>query len=93
MWPFKPSVVSRKLDRVLRQNETIIMLLEDLVTALDAETNAVAARLDKLQADLAAALAAGQAPKPETLAALQAVSDRLKSLGQDPANPVPAPTP
>ena len=67
--------------------------LEDLVSALDAETNAVAAKLDHLSAELAAAVAAGQAPKPETLAALAAVSDRLKSLGADPAAPLPAPAP
>lgn len=65
--------------------------LEDLVLALDAETTAVAVRLDKLSADLAAALADGTAPKPETLAALTAISDRLKSLGADPAAPIPAP--
>lgn len=65
--------------------------LEDLVAALDAETNAVAARIDHLSAELSAAIAAGQAPKPETLAALQAVSDRLKVLGSDPAAPIPAP--
>lgn len=63
--------------------------LEDLVAALDAETNAVAARIDKLSSELAAAVAANQAPKPETLAALAAVSDRLKVLGQDPAAPIP----
>lgn len=65
--------------------------LEDLTKALDAETNAVAARIDTLLASLAAAVAAGQAPKPETLAALEAVSARLKSLGADPAAPIPPP--
>ena len=65
--------------------------LEDLVTALDAETNTLSAKMDKLVAELAAAN--GQAPKPETLAALQAISDRLKVLGADPAAPIPAPAP
>ena len=63
--------------------------LEDLVSALDTETNAIAAKLDKLQSELSAAIANGQAPKPETLAALSAISDRLKSLGADPAQPIP----
>ncbi len=67
--------------------------LEDLTAALDAETNAVAAKIDKLSAELSAAVAAGQAPKPETLAALSAISDRLKTLGADPAAPIPAPVP
>lgn len=67
--------------------------LEDLASALDAETNAVAAKIDTLGAELAAAVAAGQAPKPETLAALSAISDRLKSLGADPAQPIPSPAP
>lgn len=65
--------------------------LEDLVTAFDAETTAVAARLDNLTAELQAAIAAGVAPKPETLAALAAISARLKILGSDPNAPIPAP--
>lgn len=85
--------VEAKVDRLLRLTltgmEGITMTLESLVADLDAETNAVAAKLDKLSADLAAAVAAGQAPKPETLAALQAVSDRLKVLGSDPSAPIP----
>lgn len=67
--------------------------LEDLVTALDAETNTIAAKMDKLSQELADAIAAGQAPKPETLAALAAISDRLKALGADPAAPIPPPAP
>jgi len=63
--------------------------LEDLVTALNDETNAVAARIDKLTQDLKDAIRNGQAPKAETLGALSAISDRLKALGQDPANPIP----
>ena len=83
-----------KLDRLLVLQEQTEMTLEELVTAMDAETNAVAAKMDKLSADLAAAHAAGQAPKPETIAALSAISDRLKALGADPATPIPpAPEP
>lgn len=64
--------------------------LSDLIVALNDNTNAVAARLDKLTADLAAA---GSAPTTEQLAALQAISDHLKALGSDPNLPVPAPPP
>ncbi len=71
-------------------SDTNVELLA-LVAALDAETNAVSARLDKDASDLAAALANGQAPLPSTLASLQAISDRLKSLGANPAAPIPAP--
>lgn len=68
--------------------------LDDLTAAIDAETNAVASRLDALKAELAAAVAAGQAPTAEQLAKLSAISDRLKSLGSDPAQPIPpAPAP
>ena len=65
--------------------------LDDLTAALDAETNTVAAKLDALKSELAAALAAGSAPTAAQLAALSAISDRLKSLGADPAAPIPAP--
>lgn len=64
--------------------------LEDLVTALDTETNAVAARIDKLSAELRDALSKGAPPAPATLTALSAISDRLKVLGSDPSNPIPA---
>lgn len=64
--------------------------LEDLITSLNDNTNAVATHLDKLTAELAAA---GQAPTAGQLATLQAISDHLKALGSDPANPVPATPP
>ncbi len=85
--------VEAKLDRILIAQEIIMGQLEDLTSALDAETNAVAAKLDKLSAELASAITTGQAPKPETLAALSAISDRLQSLGADPEAPIPAPVP
>jgi hypothetical protein len=79
-----------KIDRVLELQELTKMTLEDLVKDFDAETNAIAAKMDKLQGDLAAAHAAGEAPKPETIAALEAISARLKGLAADPAAPIPA---
>lgn len=66
----------------------------DLTAAFDAETTAVAARLDKLVAQAAADAAADAGTiKPETLAALAAVSARLKTLGADPVTPIPAHVP
>lgn len=64
--------------------------LEDLTSAIDAETNVVAAKIDKLTAELTEARATGAPPKPETLAALSAISDRLKAIGADPFAPIPA---
>lgn len=83
-----PRLLSGELFETL---EKIMGQLEDLATAFDTETTAVAAQIDKLHAELNAAIAANQAPDPATLAKLQAVSDRLKALGADPANPIPAP--
>lgn len=58
-----------------------------LISAFNDGTNAVAARIDRL--------IAGQAntASPEQLTEMQAISDHLKALGQDPSNPVPAPAP
>ncbi len=54
----------------------------EFAAELDAETNAIKDRIDRL-------IAAGQLSAADA-AALQAVSDRLAILGQDPANPIPA---
>ncbi len=82
--------IEEKLDRILSNQEIFMSQYTDLVSALDAETTAIAARIDALTASVAAAVAAGQAPD---LTPLQAISDRLKSLGTDPAAPIPAPAP
>lgn len=58
--------------------------LDTLIQSLNDNTNAVSARSDKLISEL------GDAATPEQIAELQAVSDHLKALGQDPENPVPA---
>lgn len=58
--------------------------LDAVIADLNANTNAVSARLDKLIAEI------GDSVTPDQTAALQAVSDHLKALGQDPAVPVPA---
>lgn len=59
--------------------------LDTIIADLNTNTNAVSARLDKLIAEIGDSVTADQA------AALQAVSDHLKALGQDPSNPVPTP--
>lgn len=63
--------------------------LEDLITAIDNETNAVAAEVATLRAQLAAAPTVTQA----TLDKLSSISSRLQGIAADPANPVPAPAP
>lgn len=59
---------------------------ETALQALDAATNEVADELDELR-DLIASTDAS------TAARIQAAADRLRSLAQDPTNPVPEPTP
>lgn len=59
---------------------------ETALQALDAATNEVADELDELR-DLIASTDAA------TAARIQSAADRLRSLAQDPANPVPEPGP
>jgi hypothetical protein len=59
--------------------------LDDLITAIDNETNAVAAEVDALKAQLAAAPTVTQAE----LDKLTSISTRLQAIAADPANPVP----
>lgn len=63
------------------------MSLDDLVTAIDNETNAVAAEVAALRAQLAAAPTVTQA----TLDKLASISGRLQGIAADPNNPVPTP--
>ncbi len=65
---------------------------KDLLTAIDAETNRIAAKIDELVAKLGAG-GMTEAEEAEALASLSAVSDRLKTIGTDPANPIPTPEP
>lgn len=82
--------IHQRLDTIEAQGKATMSALDDLTTALDQETTAIATRIDALTAELAAA---GQAPTAAQLASLSAISDRLKSLGVDPAAPIPAPVP
>lgn len=79
-----------RLASIEAQGKATMSALDDLTSALDQETTAIATRLDTLTMELAAA---NQAPTAAQLAALSAISDRLKSLGADPAAPIPAPVP
>lgn len=90
-WFGRPRRIEHKLDLILIGQGDTVATLEDLVKAIDDETNIVAKRIDNLQSDLAAAVANNQAPKPETLAELQSISDRLKNLGGSVTTPIPPP--
>lgn len=70
--------------------------VQQLVKDLDAETNTIASKLDANTAtiaDLKAQIAAGspvtQAQLDDLAAGLSTESDRLKTLGADPAQPIP----
>lgn len=71
------------LNRLITGEQLMGTQLDTLITNLNDNTNAVAARIDRLIAQL------GDVVSPTQLAELQAVSDHLKTLGQDPGNPVP----
>ena len=77
--------------------------LDDVLKAIDTETNAIAAGLDadaKVIADLRAQLAAAPTVTQATLDTLNGISTRLAAsaartaaIAVDPANPVPTPAP
>jgi hypothetical protein len=79
--------LTRTLERIVAMG----LNLSQLIVDINDNTNAVAARLDKLAADIAAAK--GGAVTDVQLAELQTISDHLKALGSDPNNPVPSPPP
>lgn len=63
---------------------------DDLVTQLNANTNAVSAQFDKLHAELAAAADAGDPITQAQLDALAKINDHLKAMGADERAPLPA---
>lgn len=76
---------------------TTVTDLKNLVAAMDAETNTIAAKVDAQTAaiaDLSAKVAAGgvatQADLDAIGAGLTPISERLKTIGADPAQPIPA---
>ena len=66
---------------------------DDLLAQLNAGTNAVAARLDALTAQVAADAAKGNPPSADQLKQFADIATHLAAMGTDPANPVPAPAP
>jgi hypothetical protein len=91
--PLDSERANRKLEDIFAQLKQLgvkIMSVSDQIKKLaadfDAETNAVAARIDAILAKLAEGTV-----DPADVAALEAVSARLKTLGEDPSNPIPPP--
>lgn len=72
------------LERLKAMANQIDQLRDDLRT----NTDAVAARLDTLIAQITAD--ADNTASPATLADLKVISDHLKAMGTNPSNPVPA---
>ncbi len=75
------------LGAIITGEQIVATQLDQIITDLNDNTNAVSARIDRLTA---AIQNQGNTITPDQLAELQAVSDHLKTLGQDPANPVPS---
>lgn len=71
------------LGALITGEQIVATQLDQIIADLNTNTNAVSARLDRIIAQL------GNTVSPDQIAQLQAVSDHLKALGQDPANPVP----
>jgi septal ring factor EnvC (AmiA/AmiB activator) len=92
--------VSQKLDQLLTQGRQLmadVTSIKKLVTDIDTETNAVAAKVDAQAAAIQALKDQLAAGGTVTAADLQAIEDgltpistRLKALGSDPTNPIPA---
>jgi hypothetical protein len=92
--------MERKLDAIRRsisKLEACLMSVKqdiaDLITAIDAATNKIAAKIDALIAKLEAAGNAGGLTATEAqdiAASLTTEKNKLEALGADPDNPVPA---
>ncbi len=84
-----------KLNQILGEMNKImadVATVKGLVTALNDETNVVASKIDALNARIAELIAAGTVSATdlqEIQDGLTATSARLKTLGEDPANPIP----
>lgn len=84
-------LIEAALDRIQQKQEILMANLQnfkDLLAAVDIETTRIA---DKI-ADLVSQLESGglsEAAEAEVLAGLQAQVDRLKTIGHNPADPIP----
>jgi outer membrane murein-binding lipoprotein Lpp len=97
------SELHRKVNTIMTDVATLKAQQAKLISDFDTETTAVATRLDKIQTDNAAAIkalqdqiAAGSPVTAQDLTDLGAgfdamtpISARLKTLGADPAQPIP----
>ena len=96
MKPVKPVFTFLKdiedtIDRITHKMEALMATAQnfkDLVQQLNDETNTISARIDALIAKLNDT-GISSADEDAALAELQAVSDRLKTLGADQTNPIP----
>jgi len=87
--------VNTVLDHIQQKMETMMATLQnfkDLLAAVDAETNRIAAKIQALVDQLSAG-GMSDAEEAEALAGLSAVADRLKTIRADPSNPVPTEPP
>jgi hypothetical protein len=67
-----------------RKVVTLMKTVKEFAVELDAETNIISAKLDALNAKIAAGTFT-----QEDADSLQGISDRLKVLGADASNPIP----
>lgn len=83
--------IESALDRIQEKAEHAMATLQsfkDLLAAVDAETTRIANKIDELVAKLeAGGMSASE--EAEVQEGLTALSDRLKKIGADPAQPIP----
>src|SRR5678816_4288487 len=87
--------IEETTDRIQIKLEATMATLQnfkDLLAAVDAETNRIAAKIESLVGGLQSG-SMSEAEEAEALAGLQATADRLKTIGADSANPIPAQPP
>jgi len=85
--------IEDKIDKLLSEGEEIMALDTALAKRLDDATNAIAARLTKMQGTLDAAAKAGGLTADQAAAlstALEGDISRLETMGKDPVNPIPS---
>ncbi len=84
-------LIESALDRIQQKQEKIMANLQtfkDLLAAVDEETTRIADKIEALVAQLESG-SLSEAEEAEVLAGLQSQVDRLKTIGHDPADPVP----
>jgi predicted Ser/Thr protein kinase len=79
------------LDRIQQKVENTMATLQnfkDLLAAVDAETNRIAAKIEELVGQIGGG-GLNETEEAEALAGLTAVAERLKTIGASSTNPVP----